>query len=49
MSKILSSREFIKKAEFVNIKSLLSGADTDESSTDNTGGGGDDDEGPGDQ
>jgi len=30
----LSSREFIKKAEFVNIKSLLSGADTDEGTTD---------------
>ena len=40
----LSSREFIKKAEFVNIKSLLSGKDDEESEGgeegDNTGNGG---------
>ena len=40
----LSSREFIKKAEFVNIKSLLSGKDDEEGDEnenegDNTGGG----------
>ena len=34
----LSSREFIKKAEFVNIKSLLSGK-TDEEGDENEGGG----------
>ena len=37
----LSSREFIKKAEFVNIKSLLSGKD-DEEGDENEGGEGDD-------
>ena len=31
----LSSREFIKKAEFVNIKSLLSGKDDEENGTEN--------------
>ena len=40
----LSSREFIKKAEFVNIKSLLSGGNTEEPGDDeneeNTNGGG---------
>ena len=31
----LSSREFIKKAEFVNVKSLLSGKDDEENGTEN--------------
>ena len=31
----ISSREFIKKAEFVNIKSLLSGKDDEENGTEN--------------
>ena len=35
----LSSREFIKKAEFVNVKSLLSGANTDEPGDDEEDGG----------
>ncbi len=34
----LSSREFIKKAEFVNIKSLLSGKDDDEGGSQQSGG-----------
>ena len=34
----LSSREFIKKAEFVNVKSLLSGNNDDEGSNDENGG-----------
>ena len=35
----LSSREFIKKAEFVNIKSLLSGKDDEEAGSQESGGG----------
>ena len=38
----LSSREFIKKAEFVNIKSLLSSGKDDEEGTDGEENGGDD-------
>ena len=34
----LSSREFIKKAEFVNVKTLLSGGNTDEPDTTDSGG-----------
>lgn len=34
----LSSREFIKKAEFVNVKSLLSGNNDDEGNNDENGG-----------
>ena len=34
----LSSREFIKKAEFVNVKTLLSGGNTDEADTTDSGG-----------
>ena len=33
----ISSREFIKKAEFVNVKSLLSSGNTDEEGNDNNG------------
>ena len=35
----ISSREFIKKAEFVNVKSLLSSSDDEEEGGGNTGGG----------
>ena len=35
----ISSREFIKKAEFVNVKTLMSGTDEEASSASNTGGG----------
>ena len=34
----ISSREFIKKAEFVNVKSLLSSSDDEEEGGGNTGG-----------
>ena len=34
----LSSREFIKKAEFVNVKTLLSGGNTDEADATDSGG-----------
>ena len=35
----ISSREFIKKAEFVNVKTLMSSTDEEASSASNTGGG----------
>ena len=46
----LSSREFLKKAEFVNIKTLLSGGDDEADSSGSSGGqtgGTDDDDAPG--
>jgi len=46
----LSSREFLKKAEFVNIKTLLSGGDEEADSSGSSGGqtgGTDDDDAPG--